>query len=90
MPLYVQTGPTLAQLKASRLCRIPSAPLQERARSLGGYVDFITVLRPDPAGGGRLAPVRLPTGGVRASLGSLSRFEDVYALAEFLEATYVM
>lgn len=60
---------------------------QERARSLGGYVDFLTVMRPGP--GGKLLPVQLPTGAVRASLGALSRFEDVYALEEFLRRTYL-
>ena len=60
---------------------------QERARSLGGYVDFLTVMRPAPGGG--MAPVQLPTGAVRASLGALSRFEDVYALEAFLRDTYL-
>ncbi|KAI8467267.1 MAG: pyridoxal phosphate-dependent transferase [Monoraphidium minutum] len=81
-------------------------PEEERARSLGGYVDFLTVLRPAPAAGAPalaggaaaaaaaagddgLVPVELPTGGVRASLGALSRFEDAHALAEFLESTYL-
>lgn len=40
-------------------------------------------------GGGKLMPVVLPTGSVRASLGSLSTFEDVYALVAFLGGTYL-
>lgn len=58
---------------------------QERRRAAAGDLDkpFVTVLRPDPATG-QPTPVVLPTGSVRASLGSLSTFEDVYALAAFL------
>lgn len=36
-----------------------------------------------------MVPVQLPTGSIRASLGSLSRFEDVYALVQFLRDTYL-
>jgi selenocysteine lyase/cysteine desulfurase len=61
---------------------------QERHRALSGDLDkpFITVMR--PGGNGKLRPVILPTGSVRASLGSLSTFEDVYALVAFLRDTY--
>ncbi|GBF89223.1 molybdenum cofactor sulfurase [Raphidocelis subcapitata] len=59
---------------------------EERARALGGYTDFVTVLRRGDGGG--LRPVVLPTGSVRASLGALSRFEDVHALVGFLERAY--
>ena len=45
-------------------------------------------MRPVEGDPGRLAPVVLPTGSVRASLGSLSTFEDVYALVAFLANTY--
>ncbi len=64
----------------------PTPTPQERARALAGDLDkpFITVMRPAPDCGGPLRPVQLPTGSVRASLGSLSTFEDVYALATFL------
>jgi selenocysteine lyase/cysteine desulfurase len=63
---------------------------QERARALAGDLDkpFITVMRPAPGDKGRLVPVVLPTGSVRASLGSLSTFEDMYALVAFLANTY--
>jgi selenocysteine lyase/cysteine desulfurase len=34
--------------------------------------------------------VRLPNGSVRASLGYMSRFEDVYALVDWLYKRYVL
>ncbi|GBF95159.1 molybdenum cofactor sulfurase [Raphidocelis subcapitata] len=63
-------------------------PEEERHRALSGDLDkpFITVMRPDANGTPR--PVVLPTGSVRASLGSLSTFEDLYALVTFLRDTY--
>jgi hypothetical protein len=69
----------------------PPAP-QERGRALAGGLDkpFITVMRPTrDSKDGKLHPVQLPTGSVRASLGSLSTFEDVYALVTFLTHTYL-
>ncbi|KAF8057669.1 hypothetical protein HT031_006018 [Scenedesmus sp. PABB004] len=66
-------------------------PAEERAATLSHNVSalgFITVLRATGPGGA-LAPVELPTGSVRASLGALSTFEDVYALADFLGRTYL-
>uniref|UniRef100_A0A1D2AGZ8 Molybdenum cofactor sulfurase n=2 Tax=Auxenochlorella protothecoides TaxID=3075 RepID=A0A1D2AGZ8_AUXPR len=50
--------------------------------------EWITVTRGVEPGG---APeqVVLPLGSIRASLGALSRWEDVDALARFLEAKYV-
>jgi len=64
---------------------------QERQRAIAGDLDkpYITVMRPNGAEDGKLQPVQLPTGSVRASLGSLSTFEDVYALTAFLTATYL-
>jgi hypothetical protein len=68
---------------------------QERRRALAGDLDkpFITVMRHAPAGSSRhagaLRPVQLPTGSVRASFGSLSTFEDAYALVGFLAGTYL-
>ncbi|KAI8463606.1 MAG: pyridoxal phosphate-dependent transferase [Monoraphidium minutum] len=66
-------------------------PEEERARAIAGDLDkpFITVMRPSPSDPSRLAPVQLPTGSVRASLGSLSTFEDVYALVAFLANAYL-
>lgn len=65
-------------------------PEEERARALSGDLEkpFITVMRPVEGDPTRLAPVVLPTGSVRASLGSLSTFEDMYALVAFLATTY--
>lgn len=64
-------------------------PEEERARALAGDLDkpYIKVMRRDPDTGKDVA-VQLPTGSVRASLGSLSTFEDVYALVAFLQETY--
>lgn len=70
-------------------------PEEERRRALAGDLDkpFITVMRHAPAGSSRhagaLRPVQLPTGSVRASFGSLSTFEDAYALVGFLAGTYL-
>jgi hypothetical protein len=63
--------------------------LQERAAALAHNATrgFITVLR--HRRGSKLEPVQLPIGSVRASLGALSTFEDVYALVQFLQDTYV-
>jgi hypothetical protein len=63
--------------------------MQERAAALAHNASrgFITVLRRKQ--GSKLEPVQLPIGSVRASLGALSTFEDVYALVKFLQDTYV-
>jgi selenocysteine lyase/cysteine desulfurase len=39
---------------------------------------------------GAKVTVRLPNGSVRASLGYMSRFEDVYALVDWLYKRYVL
>lgn len=73
------------------LQRLPAVlALQFRAASLAHNMSgsFITVMRQGP-GDAAPRPVQLPTGSVRASLGSLSTFEDVWALVDFLRATYV-
>lgn len=65
------------------------ACMQARAAALAHNTSsgFITVLR--RKSGDELEPVQLPIGSVRASLGALSTFEDVYALLKFLVNTYI-
>uniref|UniRef100_A0A383WHU1 Aminotransferase class V domain-containing protein n=1 Tax=Tetradesmus obliquus TaxID=3088 RepID=A0A383WHU1_TETOB len=64
-------------------------PQEERAAALAHNATrgFITVLRHKR--GSKLEPVQLPIGSVRASLGALSTFEDVYALVQFMQDTYI-
>jgi molybdenum cofactor sulfurtransferase len=67
-------------------------PQEERAAALAHNTThgFITVLRKTQEGGKtKVEPVELPIGSVRASLGALSTFEDVYALVKFLQERYV-
>lgn len=67
-------------------------PAEERAAALAHNTThgFITVQRQVEEGGKtHVKTVKLPIGSVRASLGSLSTFEDVYALVKFLKETYV-
>lgn len=64
---------------------------QQQARILNNTdvsSGFLTVWRPAPDGSGKLVPVQLPTGSVRASLGYLSTFEDVWAYVQFLRRNY--
>lgn len=59
------------------------------AQAHGNFSDWewATVQRRGPDG--TLRQARLPLGSLRASFGSLSRFEDAHALAAFLERHYV-
>jgi hypothetical protein len=66
-----------------------SRAAQQRQRILNNTdtsSGFLTVMRPDASG--ELRPVQLPVGSVRASLGYLSTFEDVYAFVRFLRKNY--
>ncbi|KAK2076602.1 hypothetical protein QBZ16_005362 [Prototheca wickerhamii] len=51
--------------------------------------EWIQVTRPSPSDPAKTVDVTLPLGALRASLGAMSRYEDVEALAEYLERHYV-
>lgn len=51
--------------------------------------EWIQVARPSPSDPSKTVDVTLPLGALRASLGAMSRYEDVEALAEYLERHYV-
>lgn len=78
----------LAQLPANSAnpCCAPLLPLPHATSRACSTWEWATVKRPGPDG--RPRSVRLPLGSLRASLGSMSRFEDAYALATFLERHY--
>lgn len=91
MRLYASTQAVLLNLPNSAVkLAVLHVPVQDQARILN-HTDissgFISVLRPDPVGSRHHVTVKLPIGSVRASLGYLSTFEDVYALVDFL-STY--